>query len=722
VTFDIIRRILADYFKYNVFYVLNITDLDDKIIIRSRRNHLLKLYAAEAIDVEQVEKDITVAFTAALAVQTTKADTAHLTWKESEQKKTRFAGDNRQAFEEELAKLEAILIEECVFKAELLKQRASSAPGDVKVKALVAVGKGALGEWLDAAKGAEVTDHSIFKAHAAFYEKEFMEDMRSLGVRDPDALTRVTEYMEHIIDYVKCIASKGFAYPDGEGNVYFDTAAFTAKGYSYAKLSPWSIGNSTLTQSGEGALSASSSSSGRKCGMDFALWKASKKGEPSWDSPWGKGRPGWHIECSAMGSDLLGATFDVHSGGIDLKFPHHDNEIAQSESHGLACNQNWANHFWHAGHLQIAGMKMGKALKNFITIRDVLRQHSGRVVRYLFLMAPWDATMNYSNESLEAAAAREREFNEFFCNTAVAMRAHARREGVTPLLWNDVDREMHKKLILTRNAVDAALKANFNYPKAMDALTALVHDTNKYRLTPANKALILSQISRYVDSILRMFGVVSDPEPGGFEGMRGADGGRLEATLDAVASFRDAIRNGARAKQSPAELLALCDTFRDETMSSLGVRLEDVPSSSVGGPASSVWKLDDPVKLLRELAEKRRGERTKLQNKLEKVTRDLNKAAESSQSPRDYFSTLSSQYKTFDAEGCPLTDDQGRELTKSALKTIRKVWNSKELAHKVYTSKLEQDPNFVGALEQEQMNLELEIFKVDDALTTDDDE
>lgn len=348
-TFDIIRRILSDYFKYNVFYVMNITDLDgrptrrhkgttrvdrswltgrslarscwlsllaDKIIIRSRRNHLLKVYSGEAKDPSKVASDVTAAFAASLAAQVEKVAAAEKTWKESEAKKERYAEDNKQAYEEELAKQTLIANEQKAYEEELKKQTASGAPADVQIKALIAGGKGALAEYLDAAHGAEVTDHSIFKAHASYYEKEFLEDMRALGVRDSDALTRVTEYVQHIVDYVQGIVRNGFAY-EANGSVYFDTAAFSSKGFSYAKLSPWSIGNTALTQSGEGALSGDSL--GRKSGMDFALWKTSKKGEPAWDSPWGKGRPGWHIECSAMASDLLGVTFDVHSGGTDLK-------------------------------------------------------------------------------------------------------------------------------------------------------------------------------------------------------------------------------------------------------------------------------------------------------------------------------------------------------------------------------------------------------------------
>jgi cysteinyl-tRNA synthetase len=153
--------------------------------------------------------------------------------------------------------------------------------------------------------------------------------MRALNVRPPDLLTRVSEYVPEIIEFVLGIVKNGFGYESG-GSVYFDTIAFDRHpDHSYAKLEPWSAGNMKLIEEGEGDLSLGLSE--KRSGADFALWKKSKPGEPAWDSPWGMGRPGWHIECSAMAKETLGEQMDIHSGGIDLAFPHHDNEIAQSE-------------------------------------------------------------------------------------------------------------------------------------------------------------------------------------------------------------------------------------------------------------------------------------------------------------------------------------------------------------------------------------------------------
>lgn len=209
-----------------------------------------------------------------------------------------------------------------------------------------------------------MTEPKVFRDLAAYWESSFFEDMRRLHVERPTTLTRVSEYIPEIVSFVERIIGNGFAYAEGaEGkrNVWFDTRAFdgarsqrtsqassaepnsapangvqkNAEGewnHSYAKLAPWSKGNRELLEEGEGSLSTSAAvTGGKRTPSDFALWKSSKAGEPAWPSPWGPGRPGWHIECSVMASEVLGSRMDMHSGGVDLMFPHHDNEIAQSE-------------------------------------------------------------------------------------------------------------------------------------------------------------------------------------------------------------------------------------------------------------------------------------------------------------------------------------------------------------------------------------------------------
>ncbi len=167
---------------------------------------------------------------------------------------------------------------------------------------------------------------------------------------------------------------------------------------------PEAFGDSKALAEGEGELSEEKQEKVNP--TDFALWKVSKPGEPAWDSPWGRGRPGWHIECSAMAGAIFGSQIDMHSGGIDLKFPHHDNEIAQSES--AFGNDNWVNFFVHSGHLHIQGCKMSKSLKNFITIKEALQKYSSRQIRILFLLHSWKDTLDYSDQGMESTLTFEK--------------------------------------------------------------------------------------------------------------------------------------------------------------------------------------------------------------------------------------------------------------------------------------------------------------------------
>ena len=205
---------------------------------------------------------------------------------------------------------------------------------------------------LDSLYGSSIdaSDHSIFTKLTKKFEDRFMEDVRSLNCLDPDEVTRVTEFGPQIVSFVKKVQENGFTYKTSDGSIYFDIEAFEEAKNFYARLEPWSRNDKARQADGEGSLTQKTSE--KKSDSDFALWKASKPGEPSWPSPWGDGRPGWHIECSAMASDRLGRQMDIHSGGIDLAFPHHDNELAQSEAYWQDeghYNRQWVNYFLHMG-------------------------------------------------------------------------------------------------------------------------------------------------------------------------------------------------------------------------------------------------------------------------------------------------------------------------------------------------------------------------------------
>jgi len=217
------------------------------------------------------------------------------------------------------------------------------------------------------------------------YIKEFDIDMEALGIKVPEHTPRATEHINEMIEMIKTLIEKGHAYVV-EGDVYFDVSSFK----EYGKLS----GKDTDSLLSGARVNIDER---KKSPVDFALWKNSKEGEPSWDSPWGKGRPGWHIECSVMSKKYLGDTFDIHGGGMDLIFPHHENEIAQAE---CASGKEFAKYWIHNGFVNIDKEKMSKSLKNFLTIRDVLKDYHKEVIRLFLLSNHYRSPVDFSHQNL----------------------------------------------------------------------------------------------------------------------------------------------------------------------------------------------------------------------------------------------------------------------------------------------------------------------------------
>ncbi|MDX1455012.1 MAG: cysteine--tRNA ligase [Gammaproteobacteria bacterium] len=223
------------------------------------------------------------------------------------------------------------------------------------------------------------------------YIDAMYEDFDALGILRPDREPKATEYMPQMIEMIERLIERGHAYAADNGDVYYAVGTFA----DYGKLS-----GKKLEDLRAGARVEVDEA--KKDPVDFVLWKAAKPGEPSWDSPWGKGRPGWHIECSAMSRDCLGEAFDIHGGGMDLKFPHHENEIAQSCG---AHDAPFVKHWLHNGFVNIDEEKMSKSLGNFFTIRDVLKSYRAEVIRFFLLGSHYRSPLNYSNENLDKAAA-----------------------------------------------------------------------------------------------------------------------------------------------------------------------------------------------------------------------------------------------------------------------------------------------------------------------------
>lgn len=223
---------------------------------------------------------------------------------------------------------------------------------------------------------------------AEFYTKEFFSDIEKLKIKPATHYPRATEFMNDMIDMIRKLEEKGIAY-NVDGNVFYDVSKFN----NYGKLS----GKNTDELEIGARVEVNEE---KKHPLDFALWKKAKEGEPYWESPWGKGRPGWHIECSAMSCKLLGESFDIHAGGHDLIFPHHENEIAQSEA---ANEKPFAKYWLHFGFLNINEEKMSKSLGNFFTAREVLKKYSAEAIRLFFAQAHYRGPLNFSDDLLQAA-------------------------------------------------------------------------------------------------------------------------------------------------------------------------------------------------------------------------------------------------------------------------------------------------------------------------------
>jgi len=306
------------------------------------------------------------------------------------------------------------------------------------------------------------------------------EDSARLGVIRPDIEPRATEFVAGMLDMIAALVEKGFAYPAANGDVFYAVNKFPG----YGKLSGKSLEDLRAGERVE-------VDTFKKDPMDFVLWKAAKPGEPSWDSPWGKGRPGWHIECSAMSSHHLGQHFDIHGGGQDLQFPHHENEIAQSEaahSHdGKPCQM--VNYWMHNGFIRVDDEKMSKSLGNFFTIRTVLEKYDAEVVRFFILRAHYRSPLNYSDQHLDDARS---------ALTRLYTALRGAEVGIADVDWQHPQAARFK----------AAMDDDFNTPEAIAVLFDLANEVNKTKDASALRLLkglagVLGLLQRSPDEFLQ---------------------------------------------------------------------------------------------------------------------------------------------------------------------------------------------------------------------------
>ncbi|KPM06744.1 cysteine-tRNA ligase, cytoplasmic-like protein [Sarcoptes scabiei] len=673
ITFDIIRRVLQDYFHFDIFFVQNITDIDDKIIRRARQNHLFDRYLEElgTKSKDQIQNDIE----EALKSMQTKHDD-----EKDQEKKLMYAK----------------LIENAkIHLANGLQQSDS--------KVFCSNFKDILSVWLDQQYGHQINEREIFISLPRFYEKEFNDDMNSLNILPPDCVTRVSEYVPEIVDFIEKIVQNGYAY-QSNGSVYFDTEKFANDPkHFYAKLVPEAFGDCKALSEGEGDLSVDDE---KRSPNDFALWKNSKPGEPFWSSPWGNGRPGWHIECSVMASCIIGKQMDIHSGGIDLRFPHHDNEMAQSEAF-YNSGEPWVNYFLHSGHLTISGCKMSKSLKNFITIKEALKRNSARQLRIAFLMHSWKDTLDYSDNTMNDAIQFEKTLNEFFLTVKDILRSGVSKSDQDTIKWNKEELDLHRKFLDHRIRIDQALRDNIDTKKCLEEIRRLISSYNVYIQAKQNEAdgLLLIQTAQYISKLMNVFGC-----SGWIDGLNYAlllrNSTTTNQTIDvcdreqivmpfiqSIAKLRDEIRAIAKNFKNK-QLFELCDRIRDDILPELGVRMEDFTTAD----NQQQWRL----KLIdRETLMKEREKRLKTleQMKLETAANKSKQQQSSKQiesppiDPKEMFRAETDKYSRFDSQGIPTHDQNGEELTKSAIKKLLKRYQIQEKKYQSYLTNQNSEQN-----------------------------
>ncbi len=368
---------------------------------------------------------------------------------------------------------------------------------------------------------------------AARYIEEFWVDAKGLGVREATVHPKATENMEEIESLIAGLVEKGYAYRAANGDVYFRTHKFD----EYGKLS-----HQPLDDLESGARIAVGEE--KEDPMDFALWKAAKPGEPSWPSPWSDGRPGWHIECSAMARRYLGETIDIHCGGQDLIFPHHENEIAQSE----CCNgAPFARYWMHNGYINVDNKKMSKSLNNFFTVRDVAEQYGYEPIRFFLISSSYRSPINYNTAIIEQAkASLDRLYN---CKSALEFAAGNAGEG-------DGDPAFAAVLASRRDQFIAAMEDDLNTADAIAALFELVRDINvKLGAQPARADVAAA--SELFEELTGVLGLLYD---------------RKAELLDEDIEELIEARTAARKAKNWAE----ADRIRDE-LTAKGIVLEDTP-------------------------------------------------------------------------------------------------------------------------------------------------
>jgi len=389
---------------------------------------------------------------------------------------------------------------------------------------------------------------------------EFDRDMAALGLKLPTHQPKATDHIDEIIRIVSRLVEKGYAYPAPGGDVYFRVTRFP----SYLKLS-----KRAMEEMQAGARVEVDDR--KENPMDFALWKGSKPGEPSWDSPWGPGRPGWHIECSAMSMRYLGETFDIHGGGKDLVFPHHENEIAQSEA---ANDKPFVRYWLHNGFVNINSEKMSKSLGNFFTIKEVLARYDAEVLRFFLLSAHYRSPIDFCDQNLADAEAGLTRIYEALISVDEALGREER--DLSGEAADDLSERSLRLLHRFREAMDD----DFNTALALAHVFDLVRSVNRYLAEGggAGNHTLLCQVKERVAEIADVLGVMTSPPAAFLQRMKEQKSRHLSLPVEEIERLI-AERTEARRRKD----FARSDEIRDHLLAS-GIILLD-------SPQGTTWKV-----------------------------------------------------------------------------------------------------------------------------------
>ncbi|RJS90031.1 cysteine--tRNA ligase [Candidatus Bathyarchaeota archaeon] len=376
-----------------------------------------------------------------------------------------------------------------------------------------------------------------------FYSDAYFEDIAKLNVKRPNVTPRATQHIPEIIEAIEKLVEKGYAYV-ADGDVYFDVSRFE----EYGKLS----GNKAEALKMGARIEVNPK---KRNPADFALWKGWKPGEPGWHSPWGKGRPGWHIECSTMAQKYLGETLDIHMGGKDLIFPHHENEIAQAEAiTGKPFVRYWLHNEW----LTVEGEKMSKSLGNFVTVRDALKICKPSVLRFFLISAHYRSPLDFNSEALEAS---ERRLDRL-------LRTLERLNGLSETdLHTSEDEKLLFEVEEGRRKFEAAMDDDFNTPLAIASLFSIAKSINNYVDTHENIGRLVKQkVSKIFTSLLDVLGIEWSE--------KSVETPQIEMVRDLIEMLVD-VRDEMRRRKE----WKIADDIR-ERLKSIGVILEDTPKGT----------------------------------------------------------------------------------------------------------------------------------------------